>query len=294
MRRATLAAAAVLAGLTAGPAAAKDFCVGAAGCDFQSLQQALDAASATAGHDRIVVGTGAWPEAVTGGDVEIDGSGPSTVLAGLRVAAGDAPATVRRVRIAGTVTAAAGALSIRDALIDARGSDVAVTTAASGTVDLQSDTLLGNGGQAIDAHASNAADHVTVNVRDSVVSGFGPQALARTGAGVANMSLSYSDVFPASEVVQHAAGTLTTTAVLHTAPAFEADGFTPAAGSPLIDAATPGAFGIGELDFLGHPRLAAFGCHTARRDIGAVEATGSCRRHHVPRWRRWGQGLTSL
>ena len=75
------------------------------------------------------------------------------------------------------------------------------------------------------------------------------------------------------------------------APGFAADGFTPAAGSPLIDAATPGAFGIGELDLLGHPRLAAFGCRTARRDIGAVEATGSCRRHRVPRWRRWGPGF---
>jgi hypothetical protein len=294
MRRRAFAAAAVVAALTAGPAVAKDFCVGATGCEFQSLQPALDVAATNPGHDHIVVGAGMWPEALTGGDVEIDGSGPSTVLAGLRVAAGDGPATVRRVRIAGTVTAASGALTIRDALIDARGSDIAVTTAASATVDLQSDTLLGSGGQAIDAHAPNATDHVTMTVRDSVVSGFGPQALARTGAGVANLSLDYSDVFPASEVVQHASGTLTAGSVLHAEPRFAGDDFTPAAGSPLIDAATPGAFGFGELDLLGHPRLSASSCHTARRDIGAVEATGPCRRHRIPRWRRWGQGLTSL
>ena len=295
MRRAAFAAAAAAAALTAGPAAATDFCVGGPGCGFQSLQPALDAASANPGHDRIVVGAGTWPDVVAGGDIEIDGSGPSTVLAGLRVAAGDAPATVRRVRIVGTVTAASGALMIRDALIEAHGGDVAVTTAASATVDLQSDTLLGNGGQAIDARALNATDHVTVTVRDSVVSGFGPQALARTGAGVANLSLDYVDVFPASEVVQHAAGTLTAGWVLHAEPGFAADGFTPAAGSPLIDAATPGAFGIGELDLLGHPRLAAFGCHAARRDIGAVETAAACeRRHHRFRWWRWRPRLTPL
>jgi hypothetical protein len=294
VRRGAFAAAAVVAALTAGPAAAKDLCVGSgAGC-YGSVQQALDSAAANPGHDRIAIGAGVWPDAIAGGDVELDGSGPSTVLAGVRVAAGDATTTVRRVRIAGTVTAASGALTIRDALIDARNSDVAVTTSASATVDLQSDTLLGNGGRAIDAHAPNAVDHVTVSMRDSVVSGFGPQALARTGAGVANVSLDYVDVFPASEAVQHAAGTLTAGLVLHAQPGFAADGFTPAPGSPLIDAATPGAFGIGGLDLLGHPRLAAFGCHTARRDIGAVEVAGSCRRHRVPRWRRWGHGLTPL
>jgi len=112
------------------------------------------------------------------------------------------------------------------------------------------------------------------------------QAFARSGAGVANLSLDYDDVFPASGVLQHGAGTLATTAVLHAAPGFAADGFTPAAGSPLIDAATPGAFGIGELDLAGHARLAASGCHAARRDIGAVEASGGCRRA-VLRHRRW-------
>jgi hypothetical protein len=283
--------------LTAGPATAKDFCVGAVGCEFQSIQPALDAAAVNPGHDRVTIGPGEWTgTAVVGGDVEIEGSGASTAIAGapaMRVLAGTGAAVIRRVRLVGSVSAESGALTIRDALIDARqaGSSAAVTTAtavapALHTVDLESVTLLGAGQQAIDARAVDPADHVSVSLRDSVVSGFGFQALARSGAGVANMSLDYSDVFPASEVVQHAAGTLSTTAVLHAAPGFAADGFTPAAGSPLIDAATPGAFGIGELDLLGHPRLAAFGCHAARRDIGAVEAVAGCERRQPRHSRR--------
>jgi hypothetical protein len=298
VRRGAFAAAAVVAALTAGPAAAKDFCVGGPGCEFQSLQPALDAASATPGHDRVVIGPGEWNgTAVVGGDVDVEGAGSSTVLAGapaLRVVAGDKAAVVRRVRLVGSVSAESGALTLRDALIDARdpGSGTGVTTATAvapplHTVDLQSVTLLGHGQQAIDARAVTPTDHVTVTVRDTAMSGFGAQALSRTGAGVANMSLDYADVFPWSEVVQHAAGTLTAGWVLHAEPGFAADGFTPAAGSALIDAATPGAFGIGELDLLGHPRLAAFGCHTARRDIGAVEAVAGCeQRGHAPHRRR--------
>jgi hypothetical protein len=283
MRSPAFAAVVVAAALTAGPAAAKDFCVGPdAGCS-PSVQGALDAANANPGHDRVLVGAGVWTDVVAGGDVEVDGSGPATAFGGLRVAAGDGATTVRRVRIAGTVAAESGTLSIRDALIDARAGSGPGLTAASGSVDLTSVTLLGAGQQAIDAHAPEPADHVSVSLRDSVVSGFGAQALSRSGAGVANMSLDYVDVFPGSDVVQHAAGTLTENAVTHADPRLGADGITPMAGSPLIDAATPGAFGGGELDLLGNPRLRASGCGTARRDIGAVEAVGTCRpRHH--RW----------
>ncbi|TML03862.1 MAG: hypothetical protein E6G41_12965 [Actinobacteria bacterium] len=310
-------AAAALA-LTAGPAAADDFCVGGPGCEFQAIQPALDAAQANPGHDRVLIGPGAWAgSTVATGDVEIRGSGPATTIDGLvlgagttledatvagapalRVVAHTGAATVRRTRLIGrggsVVSSESGALTIRDALIDARAPETgpALTTAAAEaaalhTVDVESATLLGHGQEAIEARAVDPADHVTVTLRDTVAAGFGADALARTGAGVANMSLDYVDVFPAAEVVQHAAGTLTTAAVLHVAPGFAADGITPAAGSPLIDAATPGGFGVGELDLLGDPRLAALGCGEARRDIGAVETAGSCRprRHRTLRLR---------
>jgi hypothetical protein len=219
------------------------------------------------------------------GDVEIEGAGASTALAGTPALRTAGSVTVRRLRLVaggGTaVSAQSGALTIRDALIDARAGGDPALTAASGGVDLESVTLLGAGQQAIDARATDPTDHVTVSMRDSVISGFGLHALSRSGAGVANLSLDYADVFPASDVVQHGAGTFRETAVLHADPRLGDDGFTPLPGSPLIDAATPGAFGASELDLLGNPRLLAFGCGAARRDIGAVEAAGSCRpRHH--------------
>jgi hypothetical protein len=282
MRFSAFAAAVIAAALTAGPAAAKDFCVGAGGGCSRSVQEALDAAAASPGHDRVLVGPGAWAESVVvTSDVEIEGSGASTEIIGspaIRVQGGTV--TVRRAGLVGSggsvVSAQSGALTVRDALIDGRlGSGPAVTAAAGG-VDLESVTLLGAGQQAIDARASNPSDHITVSLRDSVISGFGAHALSRTGAGVANLSLDYTDVFPASDVTQQAAGTLTANAVVHVDPRLGSDGITPLPGSPLIDTATPGAFGAGELDLLGNARLRAFGCGTARRDIGAVEALGSC------------------
>ena len=99
-------AAAALA-LTAGPAAADDFCVGGPGCEFQAIQPALDAAQANPGHDRVLIGPGAWAgSTVATGDVEIRGSGPATTIDGLVLGAGttltqDAPAgelTLSRVK----------------------------------------------------------------------------------------------------------------------------------------------------------------------------------------------------
>ena len=260
----------------------------------------------------MLIGPGAWAgTVVVTGDVEIEGAGAATEIVGapaIRVQSGNV--TVRRARLVGSggsvVSAQSGVLTIRDALIDARAGSGPAVTAASGSVDLESATLLGAGQQAIDAHAPDPGDHVTVSLRDSVVSGFGAHALSRTGAGVANLSLDHADVFPASDVTQRAAGTLTANAVLDVDPRFGSDGITPMPASPLIDAATPGAFGASELDLLGNARLRAFGCGTARRDIGAVEAAGSCqvRRHRTLKLRyvrrnghfavRVGAGLTPL
>jgi hypothetical protein len=237
-------------------------------------------------------------------DVQVDGgaivgAGGGTIdgatLAGapaLRVLSGGSAVTVRRTRLIGrggpgVVAAESGSLTIRDSLVDARatGSGSGITTAtitpgARHDVSLASVTVLGHGDDAlapgIDARAAEAGDSVTVDVRDSVVAGFGAHALARGGAGVANLSVDYADVFPPSQPAQRGIGTLTVGTLLQADPRFAGDGITPAAGSPLIDAATPGAFGIGELDLAGNPRLAAYGCGVPRRDIGAIETVGGC------------------
>src|SRR5690349_18066388 len=152
MRRAMFAAVVAIA-LAAGPATARDFCVGLPGCESASVQQALDAARSNPGRDRVLIGPGDWVGSATvGDDVEIEGSGPATTLTGvpaLQVTGGTVG--VRRLRLAGSVSAQAGTLSLRDLLIDARapGDGPAVTTAASTgapvrVVDLQSVTMLGH------------------------------------------------------------------------------------------------------------------------------------------------------
>jgi hypothetical protein len=110
------------------------------------------------------------------------------------------------------------------------------------------------------------------------VANFGTHALQRISGGVADLSLDHVDVFPASVASEQGAGTLTTTSLLDADPAFAADGFTPTAGSPLIDAGTPGPLEAGEspTDLAGNPRIVAFGCGDAIRDLGAIEAVGHC------------------
>ena len=73
------------------------------------------------------------------------------------------------------------------------------------------------------------------------MSNFGSRALSRTGNDTTNLSLDHVDVFPAAPVQESGAGTFTAADVTNADPAFGPDGFTPAAGSPLLDAGTPGA-----------------------------------------------------
>src|SRR5215218_4664780 len=76
-------AALAAAALTAGPAAAKDFCtLGVAGCDSPSggVQQALDAAKSNPGPDRVLIGGGAWNgHFFVADDVTIEGT-PQAML----------------------------------------------------------------------------------------------------------------------------------------------------------------------------------------------------------------------
>ena len=187
------------------------------------------------------------------------------------------------------VTSGSGALTMRDTLVDGRapGSGTGISTYAQSssglhTIDMRHVTVLGHGDDAqsvgVDARSFGPSETVTVNVRDSVIAGFGSHALSRVGAGAANLSLDHVAVSPASAVQESGAGVLTTSALTNADPGFAADGFTPAPGSPLIDAGTPGPLDSGEspLDLAGNPRIVAFGCGEPRRDLGAVEAVGSC------------------
>ena len=211
----------------------------------------------------------------------------------LRVHADAGTASVHHSTLVGlggsVVAAASGALKIQDTLIDGRdpASGTAISTFAQSptalhTIDLRNVTVLGHGDDpqapGIDARSFGSDETVTVNVRDSVVAGFGSHALTRIGAGTANLNLDHVAVFPASAVQESGAGVLTTSHLIDADPAFAADGFTPAPGSPLIDAGTPGPVDLGEppLDLAGNPRVLAFGCGEARRDLGAIEAVGGC------------------
>jgi len=210
----------------------------------------------------------------------------------LVVFAGSGSATVSHstiVRHASTaVDVASGALTMQDSVVDARapGAGAAVSTYSSNAAlvhraTLRNVTLVGHGDEAysigIDDRAY-AGESVTVDVRDSVVANFGTHALQRMAGGAADLSLDHVDVFPAADVAQSGAGTVTSNAVIDTDPAFAADGFTPTAGSPLIDAGTPGGLDAAEspVDLAGNPRIVAFGCGNAIRDLGAIEVSGHC------------------
>jgi hypothetical protein len=208
------------------------------------------------------------------------------------VQAGGGGALIRRSTIvrrnSSAVTAISGALTIEDTLIDARapGPGAALSTYAdpptgAHSVDLRNVTMLGHGDEQYSFGIHNIAtvgDAATVTARDTVVANFGSNALFRGGPGTANLSLDHVDVFPASAAQGSGPGALTTTAVTNADPGFAADGFTPAAGSPLIDAGRPGPLGSDEsaTDLAGNPRVVAFGCGDAVRDLGAIEAVGSC------------------
>jgi len=177
---------------------------------------------------------------------------------------------------------------MEDSVVDARapGTGAAVSTYSSNAAlvhraTLRNVTLLGHGDEAysigIDDRAY-AGESVTVDVRDSVVANFGTHALQRIAGGAADLNLDHVDVFPASDVTQSGAGTVTSNAVTNADPQFAADGFTPTAGSPLIDAGTAGGLDAAEspLDLAGNPRIVAFGCGSAIRDLGAIEVPGRC------------------
>jgi hypothetical protein len=178
---------------------------------------------------------------------------------------------------------------MRNTLVDGRapGSGTGISTYAQSssglhTIDMRHVTVLGHGDDpqsvGVDSRSFGSTETVTVNVRDSVIAGFGSRAVSRVGGGTANLSLDHVAVSPASTVQESGAGVLTTSALTNADPGFAADGFTPAPGSPLIDAGTPGALDSGEspLDLVGNPRVVAFGCGEPRRDLGAIEAVGSC------------------
>jgi hypothetical protein len=201
-------------------------------------------------------------------------------------------ATVLRSTLVGhgssVVNSTKGALKLQDDLIDARdpGAGHGLTTMSyigvAHTVDLRNVTLLGHGddfsSRGLDVSSVGPGEVVTVTARDSVVTNFGSRALYRTGNDTTNLSLDHVDVFPASPVQESGPGSFTAADVTNADPAFGPDGFTPTAGSPLIDAGTPGPLDPSEspTDLLGNSRIVASGCGDPRRDLGAIEAPGGC------------------
>jgi hypothetical protein len=150
--------------------------------------------------------------------------------------------------------------------------------ASTPTIIARNVTIVGGGGGSVGAAAiANYTGQVAgVTLTDSVISGPATALSRSANLGQANLTTNYDD-YPAGTYAGTGSGSTTESHVLHVNPDFlnpAMGAFALAAGSPLIDAGTPGGLSSGEprTDLIGLPRiLAGKGTCTARRDIGAYE-----------------------
>jgi hypothetical protein len=147
------------------------------------------------------------------------------------------------------------------------------------TVQAGSLTIVGTGQYGVYSLAEEVGQQAAISLSNSVISG-PTMPLARfspTGSNTsAQLTASYND-FPAGNYAGTGPGSTTQSHDLHVAPDFRNPAmgvFALAHGSPLIDAASPGALDPNEpsVDLARRPRiLAGNGTCVARRDMGAYE-----------------------
>jgi hypothetical protein len=207
---------------------------------------------------------------------------------GVGVGAFGGAATVRRSTLSAGLGAVADGsrLAITDSVIDAAqigvgafpGFGLVGTTA---TVDLARMTIVGGGKVGVFADADEAGEHATVHMRDSVINNNDtPVARSATnGATTANVTTERSLYPVATQPINVGPGHITETGHLTVNPGLvdEAGGdFHLAAGSPLIDAGTPGDLPAGAVDRDGRARASDGDGDCAHvSDIGAFEYQGS-------------------
>jgi hypothetical protein len=217
----------------------------------------------------------------------------STVLApsgyGLFMAGSEA--TLRRSTVHASIGALAdnGHLTVADSVIDMRGLGAAAGISAMpgaggvgkiSSVDVDRTTIVGSGAKyGVLAWADDTGKNATAHVRDTVISGADTPVGRGAGIGAIGAKLTtdrsvYPDPVTALDV---GPGSLVETRHLAVDPAFVGNGdFHLAAGSPLIDAGTPGSVPAGAVDRDGRPRASdGNGDCTRISDIGAFEYQGT-------------------
>jgi hypothetical protein len=215
---------------------------------------------------------------------------------GYGVAAAGGDVTVRRSTLVAPrgALATTGHLVVEDTLIDLRGHKpgtpsvgVAASTSFGGgfaaAADVERVTIAGATADTIgvQAEATDPGRSATVALRDSVITGVGVPISREAGSGAtASVSTDHS-AYPGPVDPSHdsGAGSLVEQARIAADPHFvdaPYGDFHLAAGSPLIDAGTPGPLPAGTTDRDGAPRPAdGNGDCTAATDIGAFEFAGA-------------------
>ena len=218
---------------------------------------------------------------------------------GYGVLAAGTAATVRRSTLDAKfgASATAGHLTVSDSLIDLRGKGSNATGAAMGVsvcpdgsattaeADLDRLTIVGSTPGTVEtfgvaAGADDATQSATVHVRDSVMSGIG-LPVSRQGINGATVNLSTDrSLYPEPVfALDGGPGSLVEERRLTGAPGFVDEAgsdFHLSAGSPLVDAGTPGVLPEGTADRDGSPRPSdGNGDGTATSDVGAFELQGT-------------------
>ncbi len=176
-----------------------------------------------------------------------------------------------------------GTVFVEDTTVDLRGSATIGMAAEDGndnagviTLDARHVTVVGDDPGAVGVRVANASatESAVVHLKDSVVSGMGRSLVRIASQGSAAIDTDHSAYADPEAFDLTGPGALTETSRVTGAPALDTTTLVPSAGSPLVDAGTPGPLGAGErtTDAAGRPRLVdgSGGC-TARRDVGALE-----------------------
>jgi hypothetical protein len=191
--------------------------------------------------------------------------------------------SVRRVHVRASsgIGIQRGTVAIEDALVEHNGTGDGGGIAAFGTshptlVTVRHSTVVGAGPAALAGVAAiSNLEAATVDLRDSIVTGWQRSLQREAPGGHADIAVAYSHLAaPALYEAVGGEGAVATEHLVAGTPGFAA-GYRLAAGSPFIDAGTPAPLGVTEstTDLSGAPRVVpGIAGAVAHRDLGAFEA----------------------